>query len=36
MLVDLTPGHGKFEGRAALTMHFGTLFLAGALTDATK
>jgi hypothetical protein len=34
MLVDVTPGHGKFEGRAALTMHFGTLFLAGALTDA--
>ncbi len=34
MLVDLTPGHGKFEGRAALTLHFGNLFLAGALTDA--
>ena len=34
MLIDLTPGHGKFEGRAVLTLHFGTLFLAGALTDA--
>src|SRR5688500_18365446 len=27
MLVDLTPGHGKFEGKAVLTLHFGTLFL---------
>ena len=34
MLIDLTPGHGKFEGRAVLTLHFGTLFLAGALSDA--
>jgi len=31
MLVDLTPGHGKLEGKAVLTLHFGTLFLAGAL-----
>jgi hypothetical protein len=31
MLVDLTPGHGKFEGKAVLTLHFGTLFLAGLL-----
>jgi hypothetical protein len=31
MLVDLTPGHGKFEGKAVLTLHFGTLFLAGVL-----
>ena len=29
MLVDLTPGHGKFEGKAVLTLHFGTLFLSG-------
>ena len=32
MLVDITPGHGKFEGRAVLTLHFGSLFLAGALS----
>ena len=32
MLIDITPGHGKLEGRAVLTMHFGTLFLAGALS----
>lgn len=31
MLVDLTPGHGKFEGKAVLTLHFGTLFLSGLL-----
>jgi hypothetical protein len=32
MLVDIVPGHGKLEGRATLTIHFGTLFLAGALS----
>jgi hypothetical protein len=32
MLVDITPGHGKFEGKAVLTMHFGSLFLAGVLS----
>jgi hypothetical protein len=32
MLVDITPGHGKFEGRAVLTLHFGTMFLEGALS----
>ena len=32
MLIDVTPGHGKFEGKAVLTLHFGTLFLAGVLT----
>lgn len=31
MLIDLTPGHGKFEGKAVLTIHFGKLFLAGRL-----
>jgi hypothetical protein len=31
MLVDVTPGHGKFEGKAVLTLHFGTLFLSGSL-----
>ena len=32
MLIDITPGSGKFEGRAVLTLHFGSLFLAGALS----
>jgi len=31
MLIDITPGKGKFEGKAVLTLHFGHLFLAGAL-----
>jgi hypothetical protein len=31
MLIDVTPGHGKFEGKAVLTLHFGSLFLAGVL-----
>jgi hypothetical protein len=31
MLIDLTPGHGKFEGKAVLTLHFGSLFLTGVL-----
>ena len=32
MLIDISPGHGKFEGRATVTIHFGTLFLAGAIS----
>ena len=32
MLIDITPGHGKFEGKAVLTLHFGTMFLSGALS----
>jgi hypothetical protein len=32
MLVDITPGHGKLDGRAVLTLHFGNLFLSGALS----
>jgi hypothetical protein len=32
MLIDITPGSGKFEGKAVLTLHFGTMFLAGALS----
>lgn len=32
MLIDITPGHGQFEGKAVLTLHFGTMFLAGALS----
>ena len=31
MLIDITPGSGKFEGKAVLTLHFGGLFLAGVL-----
>lgn len=31
MLIDVTPGDGKFEGKAVLTLHFGSLFLAGLL-----
>ena len=32
MLIDITPGHGKFEGKAVLTLHFGTMFLAGVIS----
>jgi len=32
LLIDITPGSGKFTGRAVLTLHFGSLFLAGALS----
>lgn len=32
MLVDIAPGHGKLEGRTVLTLHFGSLYLAGALS----
>ena len=31
MLVDIAPGSGKFEGKAVLTLHFGTMFCAGEL-----
>jgi hypothetical protein len=36
MLIDIEPGSGKLDGRAVLTIHFGNMFLAGALTDAQK
>jgi hypothetical protein len=32
MLIDISPGSGKFEGRIVLTLHFGSLFLESALT----
>jgi hypothetical protein len=32
MLIDITPGAGAFEGRVVLTLHFGSMFLAGALS----
>jgi hypothetical protein len=32
MLIDVSPGTGKMEGRIVLTLHFGTLFLSGALS----
>ena len=34
MLIDITPGSGKLQGRAVLTLHFGGLFLSGALSAA--
>jgi hypothetical protein len=33
MLIDITPGEGTFEGKAVLTLHFGTLHLAGVLAE---
>jgi hypothetical protein len=32
MLIDITPGGGKFEGKAVLTLHFGSMFLSAALS----
>jgi len=32
MMIDITPGHGKQDGKAVLLLHFGTLYLAGALS----
>ncbi len=32
LLIDISPGAGKFEGKAVLTMHFGSLFLAGVIS----
>ena len=32
MLVDIAPGHGKLQGKTVLTLHFGSLYLAGALS----
>ena len=32
MTIDITPGHGKQEGKAVLLLHFGTLYLAGSLS----
>jgi hypothetical protein len=32
MLIDINAGEGKFEGKAVLTIHFGTLFLSAALS----
>ena len=34
MLIDVTPGEGTFENKAVLTLHFGTLHLAGVLAEA--
>lgn len=31
LLVDLAPGHGRLAGKTVLTLHFGSLYLAGAL-----
>jgi hypothetical protein len=32
MTIDITPGHGKQEGKAVLLLQFGTLYLAGSLS----
>ena len=32
MLIDIQPGTGKMEGKLVLTLHFGTLFLEGAVS----
>ena len=32
MTIDITPGHGKQDGKAVLLLHFGTLYLAGSLS----
>ena len=32
LTIDITPGHGKQEGKAVLLMQFGTLYLAGCLS----
>ena len=32
LLIDITPGHGEFEGKSVLTLHFGSMHLAGALS----
>ena len=32
MTIDITPGHGKQDGKAVLLLHFGTLYLTGALS----
>ena len=32
MLIDISPGDGRLEGKAVLTLHFGTMFLAAALS----
>jgi Protein of unknown function (DUF2911) len=32
MTIDITPGHGKQEGKAVLLLQFGTLYLTGSLS----
>lgn len=32
LVVDISPGHGKHEGKAVLVLHFGSLHLTGALS----
>ena len=32
MLIDISPGSGDFAGRPVLTLHFGSMFLCGALS----
>jgi hypothetical protein len=32
LLIDIAPGEGKFQGKAALILHFGSMHLSGALS----
>ena len=32
LLIDISPGTGKFEGKTVLTAHFGSMFFVGALS----
>lgn len=36
LLVDISPGTGRFEGEVVLTAHFGSMFFAGALTKGSQ
>jgi hypothetical protein len=33
LMVDITPGHGKFEGKAVFTIWFGSMLLDGLMSD---
>jgi hypothetical protein len=34
LMVDIAPGHGKYEGKAVVTIWFGSMLLQGLLSDA--
>ena len=33
LLVDIAPGHGKFDGKAVLSIGFGSMYLSGAIAE---
>ena len=33
LMVDIAPGHGKFNGKAVVTIWFGSMLLEGLLSD---